>query len=153
MPIREDMLCKICGGVLSAVTFTCNWCPLKNPSLDIVKTMWGCWHYDVLGVAQDGFEVNDRSWFNRTHEIELTVEHINAGTPLAFDSAYPRDEQIREALDILPAVKIECEGDDLAVYVKSAKNGRPLGEIHCTSHSSLSPIKAHTTSDQSGVVA
>lgn len=105
-----------------------------------IETTWECWTYDVLGNAKDGYEVNDRSCFDRHAMLMLTVTVNNPGTPQEFESAYPTDAQIR-ALFGLGRTKIETDGDDLAIYVTRARDGYPIGEMLCTSHKSLSPIR------------
>ena len=107
-----------------------------------VKTYWETWTYDVWGNEEDGFDVNDRSCISRQHEIACKVKTYNPNTPQAFESAYPSDKDIRQALDIKPRVCIDTDGDDITIYVNASKDGYPLGELHCISHKSLSPIEA-----------
>jgi hypothetical protein len=76
--------------------------------------------------------------------IRCKVEVNNAGTPQEFLSAYPSDSQIRRALN-LRRFKLELDGDDLSIYVNRAKDSYPLGEMYCTSHESLSPIRPKAT--------
>lgn len=104
-----------------------------------INTTWEIADYDVWGNARDGYDVND---VYRHGEIELriAVEVNNAGTPQEFLSAYPSDSQIRKALG-LRRFKIETDGDDLNIYVNRARDGYPCGELRCTSHKSLSPIR------------
>jgi hypothetical protein len=104
-----------------------------------VKTTWELWSYDVWGNEDDGYEVNDRSCFDRAYELELNVEVNNPGTPHEFLSAYPTDEQIVEAFFTKP-IAIELDGDDLMIYI-NGEDGYPWGEMNCTSHKSLSPIE------------
>lgn len=106
-----------------------------------VETTWEVWTYDVWGNRRDGYEVNDRSCSCRDHLIDCQVTMNNANTPHAFESAYPTDKQIREALDIKPRVRLSLDGDDLTIYVTHESTGYPLGELSCTSHNSLSPIR------------
>ena len=105
-----------------------------------IETTWELWSYDVWGNAVDGYEVNDRSCFDREYPLTLKVETNNPGNPQEFLSAYPSDKQIREALGCASAYRIELEGDDMTIYVNRSRDGYPLGELHCTSHKSLSPI-------------
>jgi len=107
-----------------------------------IATIWEVWTYDVWGNAEDGWEVNDCSCIDRHCELELLVETYNYGTPRAFDGASPTDEDIKDVLGIRADVAIETDGDDLAIYVTAADDGYPLGELHCISHKSLSPIEA-----------
>ena len=107
-----------------------------------IETVWETWSYDVWGNAKDGYEVNNRFNLSREWPLTLTVKKFNKGTPQEFESAYPSDKQIREALDIKPRVRLDLDGDDLVIYVNHASTGYPLGEMHCVSHKSLSPIEA-----------
>jgi len=106
-----------------------------------IKTTWEIRTYDVWGNAKDGYEVNDSLVIARDYPLELEVKVYNEGTPREFVSAYPTDKQIREALDCKPRIKIESDGDDLSIYVRHAPTNYPLGEMFCTSHESLSPIR------------
>lgn len=54
---------------------------------------------------------------------------------------FPSDEQIREAFDLGPKVQIDVDGDDLTIYVTRESDGYPIGEMFCTSHASLSPVR------------
>lgn len=105
-----------------------------------IKTTWEIATYDVWGNEKDGYEVND---VYRRGEVELELEPqtANAGTPQEFVHASPTDKQIREALGIKPRVQIDTDGDDLTIYVNHKSTGYPFGELHCTSHKSLSPIR------------
>ncbi len=105
-----------------------------------VRTTWELWSYDVWGNKDDGYEVDDRSCFAREYVINCKIEHNNADVPaLAFDSAYPSDHQIRQAFGV--SCKIETSGDDTHIDVTRASDDYPLGEMYCTSHASLSPIR------------
>jgi hypothetical protein len=118
-----------------AVALTCH----KRPAR-YIETTWEVSTYDVWGNARDGFEVNDR-YRHGEITLRLQVQVNNVGTASEFESAYPSDSQIRNALG-LGRYKIDTDGDDLAIYVNRASNGYPEGELLCTSHKSLSPIKA-----------
>ncbi len=104
-----------------------------------IKTVWELWSYDVLGNARDGFEVNDRSCFDRQHELELTIETHNVGTDYEFQSAHPTDKQIRAAFGC--KCRIETDGDDCVVYVTRQRDDYPIGEMILVSPTQLSPIK------------
>jgi hypothetical protein len=106
---------------------------------EYVNTTWELRTYDVWGNSRDGFEVNDTYRIGQI-ELRIPVEHNNVGTAQAFDSAYPSDSQIRKAFG-LRRFKLELDGDDLSIYINRAKDGYPLGEMYCTSHESLSPIR------------
>lgn len=105
-----------------------------------VDTTWELWSYDVWGNATDGYDVNDRSCFDRAYPLALTVERFNADKPGEFFGAYPSDAQIREAFGI--RCRFETDGDDLTIHVTRERDGYPIGEMLCTSHASLSPIRA-----------
>lgn len=105
-----------------------------------IETTWEVWTYDVWGNAKDGYDVNDRSCYDREYPMTLKVQVNNPETELEFLSAYPTDKQIREALGV-GKVRLDFDGDDLTIYVNRESDGYPLGELHCTSHEALSPIR------------
>lgn len=107
-----------------------------------VETTWELRTYDVWGNAKDGYEVNN-TFRSGSVTLRTKVEINNADTPQEFRSAYPSDSQIRMALG-LRRFKLETDGDDLTIYVNRARDGYPCGELHCTSHTSLSPIREVT---------
>ena len=111
----------------------------KRRTLARVMTSWDIRTYDVWGNAKDGFEVND-VFSSGSVELELIVERHNIGTSQEFASAYPSDSQLKHALGV--RCHIETDGDDLTIYVNRSRDNYPLGELHCTSHASLSPIRA-----------
>jgi hypothetical protein len=104
-----------------------------------VKTTWAVRTYDVWGNARDGFDVND-SYSQGEVEIVCRVHLYNIGTPQEFKSATPSDKQIREVFGI-GRTRIDTDGDDLTIYVNRHRDGYPIGELYCTSHESLSPIR------------
>jgi len=106
---------------------------------EYVETTWQAKAYDVWGNAKDGYNVNDvtRSW---EVKLRIPVRLNNIGTPQEFKSAFPSDKQIRHAL-ILRRFALDIDGDDLSIYVNRARDGYPCGELVCTSHVSLSPIR------------
>lgn len=104
-----------------------------------IQTVWEVWTYDVWGNAKDGYEVNDRSCVDRAFPIRCKVETFNAGTPSAFDSASPSDYQLGRIFGSY--AHLDTDGDDVTIYVTRASDGYPIGELHCTSHASLSPIR------------
>ncbi len=132
------------GGPLTAGLRHCPHCRLNiKPNVieaETITTTWDLRTYDVWGNAKEGFEVND-CWSAGSVELELEVKVYNQGKPGEFKSADPSDAQIRKAFG-LTNIQIETEGDDLCIYVSRASNGYPLGEMRCTSHQSLSPIRA-----------
>ncbi len=106
-----------------------------------VDTTWEVRTYDVWGNRKEGYEVNDCSIAERDRPMRLRVQVNNVGTPHEFESTYPSDTQIRQALDIKPRVNLSLDGDDLTIYVTHESTSYPLGELHCTSHASLSPVR------------
>ena len=111
-----------------------------------IETQWEKITYDIWGNEKDGFEVN-QAFHSGTLSLRIPVTVYNAGTPQEFESATPTDKQLREVLDIRPRFQIETEGDDLTIYVNLSCNGYPAGELRCTSHESLSPIRAKVDSE------
>lgn len=103
-----------------------------------IKTTWEMWTYDVWGNAKEGYQVNDR-YKQRAIDLRLVVKTYNAGTPQEFVSASPTDAQLKSVFGTL--AYIETDGDDTTIYVRRTRDDYPLGEIHCTSHESLSPIR------------
>ena len=146
MTLKDTQCQGGCGKVRSILCsdspadWLCNDCRTKKiPTF--VDTTWELRTYDVWGNAKDGFEVNDTRSAGEV-SIRCRVEVNNAGTPQEFLSAFPSDSQIRRALS-LRRFKIETDGDDLRIYVNRARDGYPCGEMHCTSHDSLSPIRGN----------
>lgn len=105
-----------------------------------IETVWEAWTYDVWGNAKNGYEVNDRNCIDRAYPLTLDVQENNPGTPQAFASATPSDAQLRKVFGI-GKTRIETDGDDLTIYVNRERDSYPIGELHCTSHESLSPIR------------
>jgi hypothetical protein len=104
-----------------------------------VKTTWELRTYDVWGNPRDGYEVND----SRNHgeiELVLDVHKHNEGTTAEFIGAYPSDKQIRAAFGV--RCRLQLNGDDLHITVDRERDLYPIGELTCTSHESLSPIRA-----------
>ena len=146
MTLKDTQCQGGCGKVRSILCsdsptdWLCYECRMKTRYVD---TTWKLRTYDVWGNAADGFEVNDTF---RAGEVSIRCKVVvnNAGTPQEFLSASPSDSQIRKALG-LRRFKIETDGDDLNIYVNRARDGYPCGEMYCTSHDSLSPIRAKQT--------
>lgn len=111
----------------------------RAPKRPTINTTWEVWTYDVWGNAKDGYDVNDRSCHDRAYPLTLDVETFNDGTPQAFDGAFPSDKQIREAFGV--RCRIGRDGGDLNIYVYRDRDRYPIGELSCTSHASLSPIR------------
>jgi hypothetical protein len=101
-------------------------------------TTWRIRTYDVVGDCKDGYEVSD---VNSIGEIELHIPQTrySAGTPQEFVGAYPNDTQIKLAFGI--NCPIDANGDDLRIYVEREHDGYPIGEMICTSHASLVPVR------------
>jgi len=104
-----------------------------------ITTQWQWATYDVWGNAHDGYDVND-VYRHGTETLVLTVNTYNQGTPPQFDSASPTDRQLRRVFG-LGKTQLDTDGDDLTIYVNRARDGYPIGELHCVSHKSLSPIQ------------
>lgn len=109
-----------------------------NVPCGTVETVWELRTYDVWGNAEDGYEVND-SFSAGEVTLEIPQTKCNAGTPQEFVGAYPTDEQLQEVFGELGA--IETDGDDITIYVTRERDGYPIGEMHCVSHESLSPVR------------
>lgn len=103
-----------------------------------VKTTWDIRTYDVWGNSEDGYDVNNVFAAGEV-TIACKIETNNVGTPGEFQSAYPSDYQIKKIFGVSCA--IDTDGDDTTIYVSRARDRFPIGELHCTSHSSLSPIR------------
>lgn len=103
-----------------------------------LKTTWALRTYDVWGNARDGYDVND-SWPAGEVELRIPITRHNADTPSEFRSASPTDRQIKRVFGV--TCRIDTEGDDMVVYVNRMRDRYPIGEMHCVSHASLSPIK------------
>src|SRR3990167_4305409 len=114
--------------------------PVQSITLPaIVETVWEVRTYDVWGNARDGYDVNDSFVIDREYKLRLRVKVYNSGTAGEFIAAYPTDRQIRKALG-LTNVQLDLDGDDLNITVNRSRDGYPIGELICISHSSLSPI-------------
>lgn len=103
-----------------------------------IKTRWAKRTYDVWGNKKDGYEVND-SFSCGEVEIACKVNTWNKGTKNEFVTCYPSDYALQQIFGT--RANIETTGDDIHVYVLRASDSYPLGELHCVSHESLSPIK------------
>lgn len=110
---------------------------MTNPAGSI-KTTWKLRTYDVWGNAKDGYEVND-TYSAGEVELRIPATKHNVGTPQEFTSAYPSDRQIKKAFGV--TCRIDTEGDDLNIQVNRQRDGYPIGEMYCTSHESLSPVR------------
>ncbi len=103
-----------------------------------ILTRWNVRTYDVWGNASDGYEVND-TYGHGEVEIRSKVETCNAGTPHEFITASPSDHAIKKVFGV--GCRIDTDGDDLHITVNRSRDSYPIGELVCTSHASLSPIR------------
>ncbi len=107
------------------------------------KTIATTWelrsHFDVWGNARDGYEVNNSTVIGEV-KLRIPVTINNLGTEHEFASAYPTDKQIRAAFGV--RCRLEMDGDDTHISVSRERDGYPIGEMYCTSHGSLSSIRA-----------
>lgn len=94
-----------------------------------VKTHWELWSYDTWGNARDGYQVNDRSCFDRDYVIRAPINVYNAGTAQEFRRVELDDRQVREAFG-LSRIKLEIEDTgDGVIYVTRARDGYYIGEM------------------------
>lgn len=113
--------------------------PVKTAKqLPTIETTWSLRTYDVWGNAKDGYEVN-QSYNQGEITMRIPQTRHNVGTPHEFISAYPTHRQIKKAVGI--SCRIDTDGDDLHIEVNKLSDGKPLCELHCTSHESLSPVR------------
>ena len=103
-----------------------------------IKTRWELRTYDVWGNAKDGYEVND-VYPAGIIELRIPATRFNVGTPQEFTAATPTDRQIKGAFGT--RCRIDTDGDDLHVAVERLRDAYPIGEMHCVSHDSLSPVR------------
>lgn len=92
-----------------------------------VETKWELWSYDVWGNAKEGYEVNDRSCFDRNYPIMASLKVYNPGTPQEFSCPEVSNYQIRKAFGI--TCNFETDGDDETIYINRSKDGYPIGEM------------------------
>ena len=95
------------------------------------------WSLDVWRNETDGFDVNDRSCFQRDVEFPTTHKTYNEGTPQEFSDNWPTDQQIIDKLIEIGYFKgsvkladVDIDGDpNYSLYIDDSKNGRPLCQI------------------------
>lgn len=104
-----------------------------------LKTRWSLRTYDVWGNSRDGYEVNDVYSAGEV-ELRIPITRYNVGTPQEFSAASPTDRQIKLAFGV--SCRISTDGHDTYISVDRERDGYPIGEMTCTSHESLSPIRA-----------
>ena len=112
----------------------------NRPAPTILTTWRVIYDFDVWGNPEDGYEVNDSMVLHENYELRLRVTEYNPNTPQSFFAAYPSDYQIKQIFGV--GCNIETDGDDIYITVRRASDSFPIGSIDCTSHSSLSPIRA-----------
>lgn len=117
------------------------------PKARTERTVWEVRTYDVWGNDDSGWEVNDTYALDPHLVLDLPVKRRQTGAPWdrakgEFLCCEISERQIREALG-LHRCQLDIDGDDTHVTVNRRKDGYPLGELYCTSHDSLAPIRAH----------
>ncbi len=103
-----------------------------------IKTIWQVRTYDVWGNKIDGYEVND-VYLRGEFEIDCKIITNNKGTSNEFSSCYPSDYALQQIFGTRAI--IDTSGDDIHICVNRRSDNYPLGELHCLSHESLSPIR------------
>jgi len=109
-----------------------------------ISTTWDLFCYEVLGNSTEGYAVNDK-WRDGETTLRIPVTRYNVGTPHEFRAASPGTKQLKSLWGW--AGSVETEGDDIVIYLTDAKTGYPIGEMMCTSHASLSPIRKTTVKE------
>jgi hypothetical protein len=77
--------------------------------------------------------------------VDIAGHHCpDCGAPVSlesqeFTSAAPTDRQIKRVFGT--RCRITTDGDDLHITVERERDGYPIGEMYCTSHASLSPVR------------
>ena len=103
-----------------------------------IRTTWELSTYDVWGNSRDGYEVNDRYGHGEV-EVFAPQTVYNVGMAGEFVGASLTDRQIKRLFGV--NCRISTDGDDLTIYVERERDGYPIGELQCTSHASLSPVR------------
>jgi len=103
-----------------------------------MKTVkYDVWSLDVWGNEEDGFDVNDKSCFQRGVEFPTYPQGYNKGTPREFWEHWPSDQQIIDTLIEIgflnPDVKlsdIDIDGDpQYSLYLEELSNGFPICQL------------------------
>lgn len=110
-----------------------------------VDTTWELRTYDVIRSRESGYEVND-SYSHGEISLRLRVQTASAGLIVGCDVAYPSDYQFGQVFGT--SARLSIDGDDVNIYVSRERDGYPLGELVCTSHASLSPIRERDLSHE-----
>ncbi len=111
---------------------------MTNQKHGTLKTTWELRTYDVWGNAKDGYDIND-SYRAGSIELRIPQTRYNAGVIGEFIGAYPTDRQIKRVFGTRS--RIDTTGDDIHIFVERQRDGYPIGEMVCTSHASLSPVR------------
>lgn len=110
----------------------------RSEKAGTIKTAWCLRTYDVWGNAKDGYQVND-SYSAGQVELRIPATRHNVGMAGEFVSATPTDRQIKRLFGTRS--RIDTDGDDMLIMVNRQRDGYPIGEMVCTSHESLSPVR------------
>ena len=103
-----------------------------------MKTVkYDVWSLDVWGNEEDGFDVNNRSCFQRDVEFPTTHKVYNEGTDWEFSDDWPTDEQIVQTLiDIgflnsnVVVIDLTIDGEsDNSLYIDQEDNGFPICQL------------------------
>lgn len=114
---------------------------LRANKMKTVK--YDVWSLDVWGNEQDGFDVNDRSCFQRAVEFPTTHKVYNQGTPREFSDDWPTDEQIIQTLidigylvDNATMTDIQIDGEpDSSLWIEDTKDGFPICQLEYVDNS------------------
>lgn len=95
------------------------------------------WSLDVWGNENDGFNVNDRSCFERGMEFPTTHVVYNEGTEGEFSDDWLSDQQILETLQEIGFLSDKCTLADLTIdgesesslYIEESANGFPICQL------------------------
>ena len=98
---------------------------------------YNVWSLDIWGNETDGYEMNDRSCFQRDVEFPTTHKIYNQGTPQEFSDDWPTDQQILNKLieigylnNNVSLADLEIDGDpNYSKYVDESKDGKPLCQL------------------------
>lgn len=115
--------------------------PLHSKPAGSIPTTWELRTYDTWGNPDDGYEVNN-TYSSGAVVLRIRQTRYNVGTPQEFLAAYPTDRQIKRVFGV--NCRISTDGDDMVVYVTRERDGYPIGEMHCVSHLSLSPVRKNS---------
>ena len=95
------------------------------------------WSLDVWGNETDGFDVNDRSCFDREVHFPTTYKVYNQGKPGEFSDNWPTDQQILDTLRSIGFLSDKCKLTDITIdgesdcslYIDQADNGMPICQL------------------------